>query len=479
MKNNYLKRSLVLSLISVSTLITTGCELGGSSGTTEPPIVEPTTINEDIGTVTLPDPNPTPDAIPTPDVIPVEHLSIIPTDEVRPYITDGPYSDVLKECALADFDNACQLSTLPYIGQDTNAPTIDDILNRTLVTHDWMGLRLNELLQTLPADMLYLFQPVTTVIIGSDIRPSSFQPANGVMKIDASHLWLTVEEKKNISRDEDFRTNFGRDLQFVSYWRLMSGDEHAIPFSSLLDYNERELDDILIRSAAPLYHELAHANDFMQPSNLGTLSFDLTPWEAVSLHWDDRIAARMYSDASMTSQASELYGLARIRYADEAPEEYQKTLQADFVGSVMSNEGKSRFYSYYTQEEDVATLFEQAMLKMHFDVDTHVGFMNKPMEHPDAFCEEYIVAWGTRNRIAAPLVLSRARWVTEQMLEPSFELDDFFSNNAGEETPLRMGDDWCNSRFSTPALVERSRSNTGTVSVDDMFRLEQRIYRNH
>jgi len=453
-----------------STLAISAC--GGSSGDDDPqPPNEGTTEVTEVTDNTVEPSNP--------DFIPVEDLSLIPTEEVRPFIADGPYADVLKACALADFEDTCTLSTLPYIGHDTTTPTIDDILNRTLVTHNWMGVRLGELLQALPADMLTLFQPVTSIVIGSNIRPSSFSDS-GVMRFNPWNLWSTVEEKKNISRDEDYRSNFGADLQFVFFRRYMKGDEYAIPYASLQDTNERALEDTLIAAASTLYHELAHANDVMSPQTIKNLSRNLTPREAVELHFDERVSAKLYADESLTGLESELYDLARVRWRDKTPTGYQKSLQADYVGSVMSGEGKSNFYGYLTVFEDVATLFEQNMIKFHFDAESHVGFLNKPINHPDAECKEYIVGWGSRNRIAAPLVLNRAKWVTEQILGPSLALDEFAASQAGEDTPLRVGDNWCDSRFAIPPSIARtSRSIQSTVSEEDIFRHERRIDRHH
>ena len=481
MKKQCTPKYLVLLLLSASALTISACGGGGSSGDGDPelPTGGATEVAEVMEVTEVTEISEDGVEPPNPDVIPIEDLSLIPTEEVRPYIADGPYADVLKECALADFEDTCKLSTLPYIGHDTTNPTIDDILNRTLVTHDWMGMRFGELLQALPADMLTLFQPVTSVILGSDVRPSSFS-SSGLMRIDPWYLWLTVEEKKNISRDRDYRSNFGAELQFVFFRRYMKGDEYAIPYSSLEDTNERALSDTLIAAAGLLYHELAHANDSMSPQNIKNLSLELTPREAAELYFDERVSAKLYADESLTKLESELYELARVRWRDASPTNYQKTLQADYVGSVMSGEGKSQFYGYYTVFEDVATLFEQIMVKMHFDTETHVGFMNKPADHPDAKCEEYIVDWGSRNRIAAPLVLNRAKWVTEQMLGPSAALDEFVASQAGQDTPLRVGDNWCDSRFATPLTIAgKSRKNQITVSDEDLFKHERRIFRHH
>jgi hypothetical protein len=409
--------------------------------------------------------------------IPQSAQRIIPTEEARAYIADGPYAAVLKDCVLADSESACLLSVLPYIGHDSPNPAVSDIMNRVVVTHDWMGVRFRQLLESMPADMYPLFRSVTGIVIGSEIRPSSYSGARGRMKIDAAHLWLTVAEKRTISTEEDFRTNFGADLQFVSWWRSTIGDEYAVPYSSLEDDNERIFDDLIIRFARPLYHELAHANDVVRPANITNIPLGITPGEATGLFPEQRVAERLYTDASLTAQTSHLYGLALVRYRDDEPTPVQSAYLAEFVGGEMSSEGKSQFYGYFTTREDIATLFGKFMMKYHFGVDTQIGVMNKPANHPDADCNEYIVAWGSRNRIADPLVVGRAKWVVEQMIGPSAELDEFVANGIGEAVPLRVGDDWCEALFAAPALASSRKS--AEISDREMLRHERALFRDH
>lgn len=409
--------------------------------------------------------------------IPPSEQRIIPTEEARAYFADGPYATVLKDCLLAETDSACQLSVLPYIGHASPNPAVSDIMNRVVVTHDWMAVRFRQLLEAMPADMYPLFRSITGIIIGSEIRPSSYSRSRGRMKIDAASLWLTLAEKRTISAVEDYRTNFGADLQFVSWGRLTIGDEFAVPYSSLEDDNERSFDDLIIRLAIVLYHELAHANDYVRPVSITDIPLQLTPGEAVDLFPEQRVSTRLFADASLTVQSSYLFGLAQVRYQDVEPTPAESTYLADFVGSEMSSEGKAQFYGYFTFREDLATLFGKFMMKYHFGVDTQIGVMNKPANHPDADCDEYIVAWGSRNRIADPLVVGRAKWVVEQMIGPSAELDEFVANGIGEAVPLRVGDDWCESRFATPALASSRKS--AEIPEREMLRHERALFRAH
>ncbi len=427
-------------------LLLVACSGGGSSGgDNESPPQLPSESGPTVG-------------VQTPSVqgeqVPPEQQRIIAIEDSRAYRTNSAYSAVLKECALAEFDNPCLLAKLPYIGQASAAPTVEDIMQRVVVSHDWMGVRFEQMLRRLPADIIGLFSPVTSIVIGSDVRPSSFSPSRGRVRLDPRYLWMTVSEKRTISTAADFRSEFGASLQFVSRSRSMIGDEYAVAYWSLTDDSERPIDELDIPLARLLYHELAHANDYVQSDKVAGLALDQTPSQAVDLLSDTRVSALLYDDVSLTAQTSLLYGLGAVRYFDDEPSEFHKSVLADTVGATMDNEGKTIFYAYSTIREDAATLFEASMIKFHYQVDTHVGFANKPANYPDSFCNDYKVAWGVRNRIASPLVTPRAKFVTDRMLPRSTALDNFFSSNLGQAVPLRVGDGWCDSRYLNSQLAK-------------------------
>jgi len=397
----------------------------------------------------------------TPEVfvqsIPASQQRLIATDEARPFRSEGEYASVLKDCALASPENICTLGQLPYIGQTGQALTVEDVMQRVLVTHDWMGVRFEQMLRRLPNDIIGLFAPVTSIVIGSDVRPSSFSSFRGRIRLDPGYLWLSVPEKRTISVDDDYRSDFGAGLKFKGFWRMAIGDNYATPYSSIRDENSREIGDLDISMARLLYHELAHANDFVQASELSTLPLDFTPRDAAAELDNSAVWRRLYDQEQLTAQRSFLYGLAAVRYQDREPDADQLTMFAGFVGSEMGNEGKMTFYGYSRQPEDVATLFAAAMMNYHYDVDYHVGFADKPDIEGDVFCNDYKVAWGVRNRLASPLVAPRAKFVVDSIMQPSAARDQFFATGLGESAPLRNGAGWCES-VSSSAIASRSRT---------------------
>jgi hypothetical protein len=401
----------------------------------------------------------------SPEMVPQENIRVLANDQVRSFRPASPYAPVLKRCLEAEDDNRCTLSELPYIGMEHSNPTVEDILARTVVTHDWMGVRFGQLLAALPADILTLFKPITAILIGSEVRPSGYSAGLGRMRIDPVYLWMGLSEKLTISTESDFRAEFGADLQFRVLSRFMQGDDYAFPFTSIRNEEERPFSDLVHAFARLMYHELGHANDYIPPEVLTTLSPEQTPAEAVDANIEQSIGSRLYADEALTIQRSPLYSLARVRWRDTEPTDEQKAILGDAVGALVSNEGKPRFYSFLTIREDVATLFAAAMMKYHYNIDLHMAFVNKN-ENIEFSCD-LPVEWGARNRLASPLVLPRAQWVTEQILGSSASLDQFFSQSAGVERPLAVGTEWCASRFSNPVSAKRDVGAAGEQPVSD------------
>jgi len=415
--------------------------------------------------------------IPIDNLVPDSERRVIPTDEVVPFRSDSPYASVLKQCALATEDSLCTNATLPYIGQDHTNPTINDILNRVLVSHEWMGVRFAQLLQQFPEESIALFKPVTVITIGSEVRPSVFNAWRGSIELDPYYLWLTLSEKSTVSVDDDPRTGFGSDLRFLNRWSYMKDNRPAYQFFSLADDEERTLNDSVIPAAGLLYHELAHANDFVNPEFFPEINPESTPQDMLATFASRHVSEVLQNDTSLSVQQSWLFGLAAVRFFDDQPNDDLLAFTPESAGSVMGNEGKTFFYSYTTIQEDMATLFESAMMKKHFDVEIHTAYVEKPAGYPEDYsCEELLIGWGEGNRLAAPLVVPRAKFVMDQVLGET-DNENFFANGLGNAVPLPAGDHWCNILYpelttasSRKALTEKQFEKLETVFLREQWR---------
>jgi hypothetical protein len=372
--------------------------------------------------------------------------------EFRPAVSDSTYSNVLVPCitieAIAD---ACRISRLPFLGQETATPTKADILARTIVSHSWMAVRFGQLLDEMPDDVLKMFRGVTGIAIGAEIRPSYYWAGSGAIYLDPADLWLTAAERNTISKAPDFRGEFSRDLAFSSLWRYVQGNDYAWEYYSLDSaINSRPLSSIVRPMAALLFHELAHANDFIPPARLAAINRQNTPVAQAIDFEEDNISVDLAARAPLNSQM--LYGLAEVMYDGVKATTAQRQLSAQTVGLEFELDGANDDYAYASLYEDTAMLFEEVMMKYHFNVDREIAFTDAPFS-ANAGCEAYVVRWGQRNRIGNPTVMARAEIVVQQLLDLS-DTRAYFAN-VPQPRNLTNGIDWC----ANLATLARSNSD--------------------
>ncbi len=420
--------------------VLTGC--GGSGGDTPEP------VGDD------------PDVLARNDIRDVDDLFV--------YRPDSPYAAVIKECVLVETaDGACTLETLPFITQATPDFTKDDIMDRLLVTHDWMGERFETLLQNAPNNMIPLFGSLTSIVIGSTVRPSHYWTGTGGIRLDPATLWLSLEEKANVSIAEDYRSDFAKDLIFREILSMRIGDSPAVQYFSLSDKNERDLKDIEIPVYRLLYHELSHAVDYLPNASVATLDSSLVPARALDNNSQYFLSPLLYLDLPLYSQT--LYDLGQVSFRGETATEDQKSITPAFAGLEMANDGAAEFYGYNTRREDLATLFTATMMKYDFGIDYFSAFVTKPTES-EYGCEDLKVGWGVKNRLADALVAPRARWVVESVYGPDPVIDNFFANNLGQALPMIAGLDWCSNRDGVTTVAASQKSGVDALEATAAMR---------
>lgn len=380
-----------------------------------------------------------------------------------PYQANSPYKNELKYCAtLTSYRHGCSLKRLPYIGISSPSPSNQDIQNRLLVSHQWMGDRFVEVLSKLPNDIKLLLRSVTTIVIDDSIRPSYYWTGTGAIYLDPAMLWTTNEEKATIAKDDDVRLSYGSDLSLKFLWRYVSDNQYAYQSYSLEGDEERSIEALTIPLARLLYHELAHANDFLPADLLPQLNLESTPDQAVSglrQHW---YSNQLYRHSPLRDEG--LKSLAKVLYQGKASSEDETATKPDTAGAWMANEGAKHFYAYSNQYEDVATLFEATMMKYHYDIDMDIAFTDQP-ERADSPCSEYLVGWGIRNRLADPLVKTRALAVVSQILR-DVDWQTFFQEKVGEPQRLINNKDWC-TNLVLDASPQASQALSKGKSISD------------
>ena len=349
------------------------------------------------------------------------------------------------------------------------------MLDRTLVTHDWMGERFETLLRASPPDLVALFGATTSISIGSTVRPSNYWIATGAIQLDPADLWLSVAEKRNVATIADFRAPFEARLAFRGRWAQRVDGRPIAPRSDLEDRATRTLDDIALPFASVMYHELAHANDFLPPGEAAALDPSARPLQALSGIADRWLSTRLIEASPLESLI--LQRLARVRFLGDEPTASEAALGPSVAGAAMDGDGAAIFYGYSTVHEDFATLFEAAMMKARTDVDTHVAFTAAPpTSRVEVRCADLAVGWGVLNRLGDSVVNYRAGLAVASVFPDDAALLEAVSGALGTQTPMAPGTNWCENvggadagAADGPAAREQSPASIAPRGRDDPF----------
>lgn len=373
---------------------------------------------------------------------------------VFPFDSSSPYKDVLKDCVYSNTlttNSTCRLNQLPLIAHDSSSPTVDQIMQRVVVSHEWMGVRFKEFLTNNDPhnDFKNLLRATTAIVISYDVRPSFYWAATGAIYLDANYLWLTPQERDTINEAPDYRAAFGSDLQFEMPWRYVKDNDYASPSNPVQLRESRTAQDALFRLASLMYHELAHANDY----------FPSTVWQNINRNDPILVAANsiinnqgIQSDklqASYPLKGNEMYRLASVRFGGNDATTIEKSYLPEDVANFFSIEQAPQFYSYSSDREDFAILFDGFMMQARYGVSRDVAVSNKPTE-PPIYSTDYIVNWGQRGRIGDPQIKPRVAFVAERILP---EFTDAQQVIDGLPAPIMMepGKNWIENLTISPS----------------------------
>lgn len=392
-------------------------------------------------------------------------------DDLRAFNTSGAYASVIADCVKADAQKEyCSLSKLPLLGQETESPTVNDIMNRLVISHDWMADNFEEILYSLPEEFLPLFKALTAVVIDDDIRPAYYTTSTGAIYLDPAYLWTSVADKQTINPKEDYRAGFDDELAFRALGYYTQGNDYAFRYGSLTDNSTRSIEDTTHLLARLLLHELAHANDFIPSNSYTGLDTSLTVNQTTSALASQRPSNALNTTYPLESQL--LFDLAEVMYFGETASSTLRAVSAEEAGTAFEPDGASDHYGYSNQFEDAAMLFETALMKQFFDFDYDVSFIDVPADEND--CENYIVRWGQFNRVGDSEVKERAQYIIGEFL-PNLDTTLFFQDL---DTPVTMenGLSWCenlaNKTFdaTNSHLAKPATSGKRTVPLEPMRR---------
>ncbi|WP_026374987.1 hypothetical protein [Aestuariibacter salexigens] len=338
------------------------------------------------------------------------------TEDMLVAMPGDPHQNALIDCLYSNrLTSSCRFSTLPLIGQRGYLPSVEDIMQRTIVSHPWMAERFEAFLQQSEAgdDIRQLLSATTGVVIAYDIRPAFYWSATGAIYLDPQYLWGTAQERDTLSFLPDPRADNGRDLQFGIFWRYVKNGEY---FFGGRDYPvseraERPFSNIEASLAFLLYHELAHANDFIPPSKWASLNDNDSPLSTTN---NDAALSEGFSQRFPLG-SQEMKALAQVSFFGETATEQQKAFTSVDIEQFFVPDLAPTYYSYSTIYEDFATLFERFMMAYRFDAYADVGIISI-VDNPDV-----LVTWGQRGRFNDVRLQPRVRDVVSRII-PSLDV---------------------------------------------------------
>lgn len=316
-------------------------------------------------------------------------------------------SQKIANCTiLSSNSSVCTLSQLGFIANTSTTPTKQQILDKLIVSDPWMASNFSTLLDAMPADMYNLFSSVTAIVIHSEIRPAFFWSATGAIYLDAEYLWLTEEQRKSISQKADYRSNYGSQLKFIPLYRYTKNGAYAFGTE-----DSRTQTQALYSLSALLFHELAHARDFFPVVSILAASGTKTPNQ---INADSGTTSQQLSLAQPLEDEV-IEGLAGVLFYGDAASPAQKSLTALQVGTLFEVDGANDLYNYSARQEDAAMLFEETMLKIHYNIDRELAF-GTPLANNIESCDDLSFDWIDINRYADPLVIPRVKQVVDGLL---------------------------------------------------------------
>ena len=381
---------------------------------------------------------------------------------VRPATTANPLAAAMIDCTVLLTETVfmteaspCRFNQLSLLGMQTADPTIDDIMARTLVTHEWMAVRLREVLERMPPELLLMMRGITAIVISFDVRPSFYWQGTGAIYLDPDRLWLTEAERLTVDPAPDFRTDLGNVFQFLMPARYVAAGE--VDLRNL----PRNLDSVSLRMAALVYHELAHANDFYPPASLASINRTVPMHQAVLT--GSRPSNLLQGAFPLTSTL--MARLAGVSFGGNTAQSSDRGLLAADIGAEFPLDVANDFYNYSSVREDLAMLFEEAMMFYSFGIARDVAVTNLPAELTS--CEQLVVAWGERNRLAHPAIQARVQLVLDKVLpELAAPLEQRLASLV--PLPMRVGEDFCANialNMPAPAALQRPSSQLGAQLV--------------
>jgi hypothetical protein len=346
---------------------------------------------------------------------------------VYPYHATSPYLSTLVQCvydpnlrgnsATVLSANLCPLTRLPFFASETagDIPSVELIMSRVLVSHDWMGEVFERFLRTqdTSGDIRRMLNSVTAIVIGAHIRPSFYAAGTGAIYLDARSLWLTPAQRDTVDETPDPRDTFGDLLQFTGRAWYTSDNSLAAAPITVRSRGTRQISDLVPALSSLLYHELAHANDYLPAKSYTGLNKQISAYDNIVALRANYVSNRLVTDFPLTS--SNLKSLAEVNFRGRVPTDIETAYSSSQVINFFTADRANDYYNYSTPREDAAMLIEEFMMAYRHSIRRNIALLDgSPKSQPTGTTA--IVKWGQRGRVGEPTIRPRVKLVVSEIL---------------------------------------------------------------
>ena len=325
---------------------------------------------------------------------PIQHPA-----KLMAFKTDSPFAQKLMICSYPDTEEkSCIVKELPLLGMNSQKISVNDILNRTLVTHQFLGEKFKQVLLKMPPEALAFFGAVNGIVISSEVTTNAYWARSGFIYLNAQLFCRSKDECQTFSKENDSQRV---PVRFVNDY---IHNQKSIWTESISD------DQILLyKVAATLFHELSHANDYFEPSFVR--SNDLAIEKSYDELTFERMTVRqMISQRMPASPKSErLEHLAGIIYKNEEIKEDDLSLSPQSIVDEFLAENTNDLYSHLNHEEDMARLVEEALMLTYFNIPRLIVFTDKSNS----------IVYAEKRRVANPSLRARVLYIIEKSFSKS------------------------------------------------------------
>ena len=367
---------------------------------------------------------------------------------VHAYRAASPYANVLARCVYeaslrytGTNANVCALSTLPFLAQETQGamPSVEQVMNRVVVSHDWLGRNFENFLRTQDArgDFRRMMNSVTAIVLGTQVRPSFYYVLTGAIYLDGDNFWLTPEERDTVNEAPDFRSDFDRELQYGGLWRYVQNNQSVFAYFDPRSRVARSVDYLQNESGWLMYHELGHALDFLPPSQYASLDNSVSAWANIAPRYSARQLTSDVVPAAYPLTSTIMRELGQVKFQRAATTAAQRAYTPLDVAGFFSADIATDEYSYSTPREDTAMTLEEFLMSHRLGLRRDKAITDKITSSTTA--STLIVRWGQRGRIGEPAIKPRAKAIVQQLAP---WVDPLEVDRLAPPIALRAGESW-------------------------------------